>query len=415
VVPAVAQEQPPEFVLQWGSGGTSEGQFWFSWGLAVGPADRVFVVEAAGNRIQRFSSDGGFENLWGWGVATGGSQFETCDSECLTGIGGNGAGQLEWARGAAVDSLGRLYVADEQNHRINIYTSDGNFVEAWGWGVATGAPSFEVCTTNCQQGIPGGGNGQFSYPHSVEVDHSTDTVYVVDSVNQRVQILASDGSYLGMIGWGVSGIWLGNPTDVAVSSTGFVYIVDLDAHTVLKVSADGTLTATWGGYGSGAGQFDQPHGVALDSHDNVYVTEFWNHRVQKFDENGVFLSMWGIEGTAPGQFMTSIEIAVDSRDDIYVTDSTDRVQKFSPAVETRTEDLLDEVLELDVPAGIQSSLAASVEVVIAILDAPSIPEHVAANQLTAFIRKVDALSSKHIPAADADRLIRWAEDIIASL
>jgi DNA-binding beta-propeller fold protein YncE len=247
------------------------------------------------------------------------------------------------------------------------------------------------------------------------VDRSSDTVYVVDSVNQRVQILTSDGSYLGMIGWGVSGIWLGNPTDVAIDSKGAVYIVDLPSHTVLKVASDGSLETTWGGYGTEAGQFDEPHGVAIDSHDSVYVTERWNHRVQKFDENGNWLSMWGNQGTGPGQFMTCTEIAVDSRDQIYVTDHTDRVQKFSPAAETRTDDLRDEVLELEVPAGIKSSLMANVDHVSEILDTPEIPDHVAVQQLEAFIRKVAAQSGRHISTVDAEQLITWAQGIADSL
>jgi DNA-binding beta-propeller fold protein YncE len=415
VIPAAAQEQPPELVLLWGGSGTAEGEFFFSWGVAVGPADNVYAVEAGGNRVQRFSSGGAFEVLWGWGVATGGAQHEICESDCLAAIGGNGAGQLLSARGAAVDSSGRVYVADEQNHRVNVYGSGGAFIEAWGWGVGTGAYSFEKCPSGCRLGIPGGGDGQFSFPHSVEVDRSSDTVYVVDSVNQRVQILTSDGSYLGMIGWGVSGIWLDNPTDVAINSQGAVYIVDLPSHSVLKVAADGSLETSWGGNGTGPGQFDEPHAVAIDSHDSVYVTEFWNHRVQKFDEDGGFLSMWGTQGTGPGQFSTCVEIAVDSRGDIFVTDSTDRIQKFSPTAETRTDDLLDEVLELEVPAGIQRSLIADVERAIEILDSPAIPDQVAERRLAAFIRKVEAQSGRLIPAEEADRLIGWAQDIIDSM
>ncbi len=231
-------------------------------------------------------------------------------------------------------------------------------------------PPSRSCTTTCLQGIPGDGNGQFSFPHSVEVDRSSDTVYVADSVNQRVQILASGGSYLGMIGWGLSGIWLDNPTDVAINSNGAVYIVDLSSHSVVKVAADGSLATSWGSFGADSGQFNEPHAVAIDSHDAVYVSDRWNHRVQKFDEDGTYLSMWGTEGVAPGQFTIPTEIGVDSSDQIYVTDHTDRIQKFSPTAETRTEDLLDEVLDLEMPSGIQHSLIGDVERVVEILDSP---------------------------------------------
>jgi hypothetical protein len=125
--------------------------------------------------------------------------------------------------------------------------------------------------------------------------------------------------------------------------------------------------------------------------------------------------MWGGQGPAPGQFMTCSEIAVDSQDQIYVTDHTNRIQKFSPTAETRTEDLLDEVLELEAPSGIQRSLTADIEHVAEILDSSAIPDHVAINRLSAFIRKVKTQSGRLIPAKEAGRLIRWAEGIVESL
>jgi DNA-binding beta-propeller fold protein YncE len=58
---------------------------------------------------------------------------------------GTGAAQCDGARGIAVDNEnGRLYVADRNNNRIDVFEEDGDFLLAFGWGVADG-------TTNALQ------------------------------------------------------------------------------------------------------------------------------------------------------------------------------------------------------------------------------------------------------------------------
>ena len=71
----------------------------------------------AGNHVQHLSSDGGCERPWGGGLGVGALQHETRDSGCVTGIGGSGASQLEAARRAGIDSMGRVHIADEGDCR----------------------------------------------------------------------------------------------------------------------------------------------------------------------------------------------------------------------------------------------------------------------------------------------------------
>jgi tripartite motif-containing protein 71 len=59
------------------------------------------------------------------------------------------------------------------NGRIQKFTSDGQFIEAWG-------------TT-------GDGNGQFSEPEGIDADNSGH-VYVADTGNNRVQAFAVDNA-----------------------------------------------------------------------------------------------------------------------------------------------------------------------------------------------------------------------------
>ena len=59
----------------------------------------------------------------------------------------------------------------------------GTFLLAFGWGVADGKPTFETCTSGCQAGIQGSGNGQFNGPAGVAVDGSGH-VFVDDDSQQ---------------------------------------------------------------------------------------------------------------------------------------------------------------------------------------------------------------------------------------
>jgi hypothetical protein len=74
----------------------------------------------------------------------------------------------------------QLYVADSSNNRIQVFSSHGEFVHAFG--------------------THGRANGQFSWPVGLCVSH--DRIYVSDNMNNRIQIFDLDGSYLNSIGVG---------------------------------------------------------------------------------------------------------------------------------------------------------------------------------------------------------------------
>ena len=66
----------------------------------------------------------------------------------------------------AVDSSDNVYVADQLNHRIQKFDSDGAFITKWG--------------------SQGTGDGQFTHPQRAALD-SSDNVYVADGSNNRIQ------------------------------------------------------------------------------------------------------------------------------------------------------------------------------------------------------------------------------------
>ena len=75
-----------------------------------------------------------------------------------------------------------LYVPDYENHRIQMFAADGDFIMTCGTG--------------------GEAQGQFNKPHSMTFD-SQGNVYVTDMNNYRIQKFDSEGKFITM--WGSEG------------------------------------------------------------------------------------------------------------------------------------------------------------------------------------------------------------------
>lgn len=123
---------------------------------------------------------------------------------------GTAGGQFEEPAADAVnEETGDVYVVDEENNRVQQLSSTGTFISAWGWGVSDGKAEFEVCTSACEKGIAGVGEGQFEAPGAIAVDNSTDPldpskgdVYVAtkgEPGHQVVDKFSPAGAYLGQI------------------------------------------------------------------------------------------------------------------------------------------------------------------------------------------------------------------------
>jgi hypothetical protein len=94
-------------------------------GVATDSSGDVYVADVGNNRIDEFSPAGAFIEAYGWGVADGMSQFETCTTTCRAGSHGGGAGQFYVPDGVATDSSGDVYVTDYYNNRIDEFSAVG--------------------------------------------------------------------------------------------------------------------------------------------------------------------------------------------------------------------------------------------------------------------------------------------------
>ncbi len=208
-------------------------------GVATDPNDgSIVLADTSNNQIKKFDSNGVF--LWqkGKGASTAPGLFKT-------------------PTGVAVGPDGDVYVADTSNARVEVFNgSDGTFLYAFGARGTTG--------------------GNMSAPTGLTVDPSNENVYVADPPRHLVLVYTKTGTFLRAIGSPT----LKRPYDVAVDATS-VYVSDRTLNKFLIFNkSGGTLQGSYGGTGSGNGQFLDPQGIGISSNGRLYIADVKNDRVQ---------------------------------------------------------------------------------------------------------------------------------------
>ena len=184
-----------KLLRQFGSRGTGPGQFIYPTDVAFGPDGRVFVSEYGDHdRVQVFDMQGNYRYAFG--------AF------------GDRDGQFSRPQSMVVHR-DEIYITDACNHRLVVFTLDGQFVRNLG-GVGSDAGQFRfpygldmdadgnliVCEFGNNRvqkidpntgrglamwGAPGRDLGQLAYPWGVAVD-KRDRVVTVDAGNNRLQV-----------------------------------------------------------------------------------------------------------------------------------------------------------------------------------------------------------------------------------
>jgi DNA-binding beta-propeller fold protein YncE len=129
---------------------------------------------------------------------------------------------------------------------------------------------------------------------------------------------------------------LSRPTSLALGQQGRLYVVDSLNNRIQVFDAAGRFLTLWGSKGNDDGQFnlsdeggDGYGSVTVDGQGNVYITDTFNQRIQKFTSDGQFLTKWGSNGTGDGQFLRPFDVAVDKQGQVYVIDDhRGDIQKF---------------------------------------------------------------------------------------
>jgi len=214
--------------------------------------------------------------------------------------------------GLAIDDTDRLFVSDDQHHKVIVINPQHQEEAAFGSDVLV---------------RPGG----------MAIDEENRFLYVVDTGSDVVDVFDAD-SYKLLRRIGTPGKKhllsdAGNfslPTNVAVDKEGNVYVTDTLNNRVEIFDADGKFMSAFGKSGDGPGHFARPKGIAIDRDGHIWVVDAVQQRVQVFDTEGQLLIYFGQPGNWPGQFSAPYDIAIDPKSNLVVTSEQfpGRVQVF---------------------------------------------------------------------------------------
>jgi hypothetical protein len=198
-------------------------------------------------------------------------------------------------------------------------------------------------------------------PTGVAAD-SSGNLYIADPSNSLIRKVTSNGiistvagdavgltaGYAGDGGPATSAL-LNFPQDVAVDSSGALYIADRDAANVRKVTPDGTITTVAGcricislGDGGPAtnATLSLPYAVAVDSAGALYIADTLHFRIRKVSADGTIATVAGsgaasYSGDGGPAISAGLNIpkgvAVDSAGNIYIADTGDqRIRMVTP-------------------------------------------------------------------------------------
>lgn len=263
-----------QFLGQFGSPGSADGQFTWPMSLDLDRDENIYVCDEYLQRISVFDKDGKFLTKWGQP--------------------GNAAGELNGPSGLAFDREDNLYIVDSLNHRVQKFTKDGKFLATWG--------------------RHGSGAGEFNTPWGICLDSQGD-VYVADWKNSRVQKFSPDGVYLATFAGSDAGVGaIHRPTGVAVDSAGDVYVTDWQRHLLQVFAPDGLFITSLIGDAQQLSpwaeeyiqaspdtlkarrrvnlepewRFHRPVAVNVDADDRVFVLESSRGRIQVYSKEKDF-------------------------------------------------------------------------------------------------------------------------------
>ncbi|WP_288979825.1 putative Ig domain-containing protein, partial [uncultured Flavobacterium sp.] len=247
-------------------------------GMVMDGSRNIYFTDSYNHRIKKIDgTTGAVTQIAGQTTPT---PFLASDSGSNDGT-GIGNARFDQPSGITFDGQGILYIADRGNNKIRkLILATGAVSTIAGGG--TGSQSGYTDAT--------GTAARFLRPTDVvfRTESGTSYLYVSDAGNHCIRkINLTTNVVTTFAGSNTSGNTEGNltsarfnnPTSLAFSSTGILYVVDrgnqkirkIESGTVSTFAGSGT-NATTNGNGTAAA-FADPYGIAIDGGDNLYITQ----------------------------------------------------------------------------------------------------------------------------------------------
>jgi hypothetical protein len=223
-----------------GTRGSGNGQFNWPRDLDIDEATGdIWITDTKFNRIQILRPNCAF-------VAKRGSA-------------GTGPSQFTWPRSIAIRQSDRTaWITDTQNDRVVV------------WNVATREVIGQYGTGN-----PGSGPGQLNRPMGIAVDEATGHVFVADTINNRIVELTAGPGATNIQEVRTLTAGFDEPEAIEVSADGTIYVADTADSEIVMLAPDGSVIGT---FGSTEG-LDHPAGITVGPDGKVFVSDSFHDRV----------------------------------------------------------------------------------------------------------------------------------------
>jgi hypothetical protein len=208
-----------------------------------------------------------------------------------------------------------LWIVDDDQHLINIFTNDGKLVRTMG-----------------ERGVPGRGPNNFNRP--TDIAWLPDGTFFVADGYAGTRVAKFDRSGKFLMDWGRPPLDPDKPGpnefwsvhSIGISRDRRVFVADREHHRMQVFDEHGKFLEMWP---TGHDSAVLTHVVTED--DFIWVADWTTDRLVKYDLNGRYILDIGGHGPQPGQFDGVHQISVDSDRNLYVTEvANDRSQKFRP-------------------------------------------------------------------------------------